>query len=833
MPVRWPWVGRAAEFSTVLRSFRPSGHTAPVVAVIGCPGSGKSRLITEFMTVAGPSVVTVDGALGALGLPTRDLALDSGSVLVVDDADLLDAPTAATVTATIDGRSRSAAVLLTAACLPSMLRTLRITTDSLTAVVTLDPLDDDTTVDFLRARLGAVDSLTAARLSRMTASVPGLLVAATEHAIATGALVAHGGTWSLHRQPEPPPSVRYLVDGIMARAGDGVRDVLTCLIEIDELPYRTLAAVVGSTSIDAAQKVGLVDIDDAARLVRAANPMYRTAARSSVSVARLRRLGGMLSAAHTAGAPMPSSPALDIAAANAALDNPDKHQQDLILAVGAHAAIRTLALPKALEYCRAVAAGPYRNHARLSEGYALCLLGAGHDADRVLARVGDDDPSLRAAAVLLRVNNAVLALGDPAHAQRIIDEQRELLGPSYQSASAFVACERGESAAALDVLERLMNESVGDLTRMLVDLATAIAAADCGRRDLLAALIERCSGPGWASIPHHRAALAYLCAAGSHLLGDRDGVHAVEAGVISNVDDVPSPGQHWLTGLSGLVAVVDGEPTAARGLLAAAHRGFQDQSAPAFQWLPFAVERAELLAQTDVESDAADLDELIAEIDAVAAVTGPRIDVRVRLIRAWRLARAGSATAARTEATAAAELAAVRGQPASEVVCRQTLVRFGDTDQHDRLAILAAAMPDAPRAQAAAAHARALTDRDPDTLLAVAERYLDIGCSDAAVDAFAQASDIFHRDGHPGLAVSADSFIAGHIRAHHTSTPAVRAHHTRDRLTDRQRQALSLAREGLSNTQIAAAMGLSIRTVEGHLYRAGQILGAPVRRSER
>ncbi|MFZ2511674.1 MAG: helix-turn-helix transcriptional regulator, partial [Gordonia sp. (in: high G+C Gram-positive bacteria)] len=39
-------------------------------------------------------------------------------------------------------------------------------------------------------------------------------------------------------------------------------------------------------------------------------------------------------------------------------------------------------------------------------------------------------------------------------------------------------------------------------------------------------------------------------------------------------------------------------------------------------------------------------------------------------------------------------------------------------------------------------------------------------------------------------------------------------------LTARQREILALAGAGMTNQQIAAALGLSVRTVEGHRYRA-------------
>ena len=49
-------------------------------------------------------------------------------------------------------------------------------------------------------------------------------------------------------------------------------------------------------------------------------------------------------------------------------------------------------------------------------------------------------------------------------------------------------------------------------------------------------------------------------------------------------------------------------------------------------------------------------------------------------------------------------------------------------------------------------------------------------------------------------------------------------------LTARETELVALASEGLTNTQIAERLVLSVRTVESHLYRAMQKLGVSDRR---
>ncbi|WP_422615088.1 helix-turn-helix domain-containing protein [Frankia torreyi] len=44
-------------------------------------------------------------------------------------------------------------------------------------------------------------------------------------------------------------------------------------------------------------------------------------------------------------------------------------------------------------------------------------------------------------------------------------------------------------------------------------------------------------------------------------------------------------------------------------------------------------------------------------------------------------------------------------------------------------------------------------------------------------------------------------------------------------MTAREREIVSLATRGLSNLEISARLVISVRTVEGHILRAGQRLG--------
>jgi DNA-binding NarL/FixJ family response regulator len=198
------------------------------------------------------------------------------------------------------------------------------------------------------------------------------------------------------------------------------------------------------------------------------------------------------------------------------------------------------------------------------------------------------------------------------------------------------------------------------------------------------------------------------------------------------------------------------------------------------------------------------------------------------LARAWVVAAEGAVSEAVGLAHEAAEVAAAAGQCAHEVLALQTAVCFGDGTVADRLAELATQV-DGPRAPAAAAHAAALAADDAAALHVASVQLEQMGDLLVAADAAAQAATAHTRHGRRG---SAQGDAA---RAHRLAqacegarTPALAAVAALP-LTAREREIVTLAAEGLSNREIAQRLVVSVRTVEGHLYRACAKLGVTSR----
>ncbi|MBC9719140.1 AAA family ATPase [Streptomyces sp. TRM66268-LWL] len=206
-------------------------------------------------------------------------------------------------------------------------------------------------------------------------------------------------------------------------------------------------------------------------------------------------------------------------------------------------------------------------------------------------------------------------------------------------------------------------------------------------------------------------------------------------------------------------------------------------------------------------------------------------DPELWVTRAWVAAAEGALSEAVAHARTGAQLAASRHHFAYEVWALHTAVRLGDARRAtaDRLAELELQVG-GPAAQGAARHAHALADDDGEALRAAALLLLDGGAPAAAADAHAQAADAFQRAGRSGSA-GTEAAAADRLAAdcQGLRTPALLAFARPLPLTRREREIALLAAAGLTNQQIADRLTLSVRTVEGHLYRLSAKLGVTSR----
>ncbi len=193
---------------------------------------------------------------------------------------------------------------------------------------------------------------------------------------------------------------------------------------------------------------------------------------------------------------------------------------------------------------------------------------------------------------------------------------------------------------------------------------------------------------------------------------------------------------------------------------------------------------------------------------------------QLRIAEAWLAAAEGNVSSAIDLALDAARRAEESGQRAIEMLALHDAVRFGDRSSLGRLVDIATNVG-GRLAAIIAAHAAALRDRDAATILAAAHQFEEIGALLSAADAAAQAAFAFQASDDRRRTVEAAA-VAHRLAAEcgGIRTPAldIAAHPLP--LTMREREIANLVAAGLSNKEIADRLVVSVRTVEGHLYRA-------------
>jgi ATP/maltotriose-dependent transcriptional regulator MalT len=286
--------------------------------------------------------------------------------------------------------------------------------------------------------------------------------------------------------------------------------------------------------------------------------------------------------------------------------------------------------------------------------------------------------------------------------------------------------------------------------------------------------------------------------------------------------DVPGLAYANLAFLLGHAELVRGEIPAAVKLLHEALAGVEKHSVttglrPASC---FALAEAHAkLGQPDAANDAVTEARRCVPADYLFMQTG------LAVASGWALAAGGYLTDAISVTCAASEDAHKRNQPTHELACLQVAAQWGDTSGATRARELANELS-LPLADAVARHTESLLADDGEGLLAASADYRALGDRATAADVAAQAAVALSRNQHRKRSLYAAA-LAQQLATDcgGLCTPALR-NPIGQPLTGRQREIIELVAAGLSNKEIAERLVTSVRTVEGHVYRVYQRLGA-------
>lgn len=850
----WPLIGRGDELEAITRAARASGARGNGIVLSGVAGVGKTRLASEALAACGPRNARrrwIIGTASARSVPLgafADIATDFGPdplrrvrevigglmgdgdravILGVDDAHLLDELSAFAVHQLVT--RRLATVILT-------IRSGEPAPDAITAIWKdrhlerreIEPLSLlDTTQLIERVLDGPVHSLCARRLWQYTQGNVLYLHHLLDSEVRAGRIARRSGIWLWDGQPELSPTLLDLIGARVGRAPESALGVLDALAVCEPLDADTLASLVSPDALEKAESVGLVHIDAGVHpaSVRLAHPMFGEVRRTGAH--SLRRLRGRIAAELAGKATM--DPRDLVRRAMLTLES-DLTVDPWLLLAAAGAAMQLLDLNLAETLAERAVADGGGPDAKIVHAMALTWQERGTDAEKAFAELADEmSGPARAQVAIPRAINFALFLSQPARAERELDDALNTDDESVRSMAdtcrALIEMVRGRASANVGRADAILaNPPANDLAHM-VAIGTLIGGfGDLGRIDEVEAWAKRGYDLAERSpeVSHLRFRLAQLEVSAYTIVGCLTLSDATVARIRDDTLDVPYE-QSFHLFLAGMSAV-------SRGLLATASRALRESvailgsggsgrmaSEIARSWLAIIDSMSGRPAEARGEFEAIDR----RGRDPEAHLW----DSEESLAEAWVCAAEGAISQAVSIARKAATSEVRLNRPAREVCLLQAATQFGDHTTAPRLAVLADQVQ-GPRVQAAAAHAVALSAKSGEALSKAARMYEEFGDRIAAADAAAQAVVAYQNAGLRGAALTASATarrLADECEG--AQTPALRAATVPITVTVRQREIISLAAMGMSNNEIAERLSMSVRSVQGHLFRASQRVG--------
>ncbi|OBB88209.1 LuxR family transcriptional regulator [Mycobacterium colombiense] len=825
------------------------------VALVGDSGVGKStlaRMLAKTVEAAGRTMRfalgTQTGCAVPLGAFSRAVSLqvahepavmlaaahdtlgkDKNLVVVVDDAQLLDPLSATLINQLAAGRS--ARLILT-------IRSREPVLDAVTALlkerilltVHVEPFTREQTGLLAGAVLGGVveAGLVDELFERSAGNLlllRGFLTAGRE----TGALVRTQEGWQLRGPLGADRELRDVLGFRLQSLSPEELEVVELLATAERLKWEILRRICDAEAVATLERRGLIQLvaDGSHTVAQLSHPMLGEAATRHAGMVRARQLNGKIARAlqkheRAAGRRRLRQPALQgrIRLAQFMIHSDLEPDLDVVIEAAQDAlALSNVALGEELARFAVDRGGGLPAALVLAE--AVSWQGRGDEADSVLADAEPDggDDWLTARWGCLRAANFFWGCADVEAATRELDDVKKR-----------VSSEAGLSL--INALELSMGYFHGDV-ETTIELGPGLCESDAMPVATVWAVFPTCGALAAAGrfsevgrIADVGLRAAVLCGLGPHRfnIGMTEIMAATAAGDDCAAERIykryaAMAGGHpaaeaMVDAMLGLVRLTRGELTSACALFASSIAVFAKGFAS--PWLVVAG-----AWQAQAEGARGDSAAATAALRRADKAYGPHVAVFVpelELARAWERAAAGDSKAAQTHAMQAAEIARAAGTYVTEMRARHAAVRFGDRSQAVRLEKLARVL-DTALAGAVADHARGLAQHDGNLLDAAAHLFADLGAQACAADAAAQAAGEHARRGDRGKRFESSTWAHALARRCELRTPALEAAMCPLPFSDRERQIVSLVAAGLSNREIAERLVISVRTVEGHLYR--------------
>ncbi|MFY9916940.1 MAG: LuxR C-terminal-related transcriptional regulator, partial [Mycobacterium sp.] len=754
----------------------------------------------------------------------RETIISEGhSVIGVDDAHLLDQLSATLLhQLALDGSVRIVATVRSGETVPDAITSLW--KDGYLQRLHLMPFTKEQCVNLIESALGGrVEGLSADLMWESSGGNALFVRHLVEGALEAGTLRQVRGVWQLRGRTAVTSELASLLDSRVDQLPDNVLHALRLLTFCEPLDLDALSSIAGVEAVEEAESRGLIRVVEEHNGidVRFNHPLFGEAIRRRLGMAAARRLRGEVVRA-LQDRPL-RGPTDRIRLAELTLDSDQSPELDLLVS----AARDAIALTNVTLGERLARAAVNRGGGLVaSELLARSLLWQGNSAEAEETLSAFDPNQMNELELvrwgLVRIANLHWSMGDAEGADDVLDLLCDRVAhPGLKLVVAGVA-------SASRLFENQLEEAV-QLSKIVLDnpdasaaavewavFGGALALALMGRGEEVEAVAQR----GHQVDDKVDGLLRYLTAFGEVRALVLGGEFDVAAQRSADIVRITSAGQYLAWGMANVLV---GTVELGRGRFADTVCRMEQTvaaltSESAASWsFPARL----LLAQSYCALGRADAGaKMVAELRTRSgkhvAVFGPQL----RIAEGWLAAAEGNVSAAIELALDAARLAAESKQTAIEMLALHDAVRFGDQTCLDRLVGLASSTG-GRLASVIAAHAMALRDRDAVALWEAAQRFEQIGALLSAADASAQAAVEFEADDDRRRSVEAAAAATrlaaecGGIR-----TPALELAAHPLPLTVREREIANLVAAGLSNKEIADRLVVSIRTVEGHLYRA-------------
>ncbi|MEU7215642.1 helix-turn-helix transcriptional regulator [Nocardia iowensis] len=844
MARNWPMIERVTEFEAIRAALTGTEHVGAVLT--GDAGVGKTTLARQATAAVGGNIRWVAGTESARSIPlgvfahmvgvytahdpvtfmsaAREALLADGHTIIgVDDAHLLDQLSATLLLQlAIDKAAHIVATVRSGVQVPDAVTSLW--KDGHLLRIDLNPFTQRQSVDLVESMLGGqLEGFTANLMWESSGGNALFLRHLVEGALEAGSLRQVNGVWQLRGRAAVTSELAALLEDRVEQLPQDVLHVLELLTFCEPIDLDVLCELAGEEAVESAETRGVIRVVENSHqlIVRYNHPLFGEVIRRRLGIASARRLRGRL---YSSLKERPINSAADrIRLAELALDSDKSADLELFEAAAADA-IGLANLPLGERFARA--AVERRGGLEAADLLARALLWQGHriEAERTLATF---DPDQLTEVQLARwgstrVANLLWAMGDADHADEVLTlvrskvEHPKIVAILDGLASATAVNENRIDAAITEAEKAMAVKGAPPWAIWWASFGGGLALTLMGRGN--AALEYAARGHEVESeidglnrfMSTHAEVLALA------LTGDLEEARRCAAAYFG----YSAPGQYLAWGMSkilqGTVDVAQGHFPDAIENLEQALAALAAEGAAAWMF-PARIRLAEAYSALGRPTEAAEsIGEATARGGRHSAVYEPQLEIA----RAWHAAAEGTVTPAIRLAMSAADAAARSNQHAIEAMALHAAARFGDHSAAGRLADLAARV-DGRLVQVQARHAVALAAHDGPGLDAAATEFERIGALLSAADAAAQAASAHERAGdRRRLLESAASANRLAAACGGASTPALRQAAQPLPLTAREREIANLVAAGLSNRQIADRLTVSVRTVEGHLYRA-------------